>query len=71
MDDNYDTHKTANIEINQIFCLNASLISLFNFLNCILLVKVISLTALHRTSYPICTFAPVKSFIHVSVFFCE
>jgi hypothetical protein len=48
MDDNYDTYKTANIEINHM-----------------------SLTALHRGSSHISTFAPVKSFIHVSEHFLE
>jgi hypothetical protein len=37
------------------------------FLNRMLLVKNISLTALHRICSPISTFAPVKSFIYVSV----
>jgi hypothetical protein len=40
---------------------------MFNFLNFIILVKYISLTALHRISSPVSTFEPVKSFIHVSV----
>jgi hypothetical protein len=64
MDDNYDTYKTANIEINQLFFLTLDL--LFNFVNFILLVKYISLTTFQSwLTYR--HFAPVKSFIHVSV----
>jgi hypothetical protein len=63
-DDNHDTYKTANIKINQLF-LNAS--SSNEFSNFILLVKYMSLNALNRIRSPFSTFAPVKSFTHVSV----
>jgi hypothetical protein len=65
MDDNYDTFKTANNEIIQLFF--ERLINCLTFFNLILLVKYISLSALHRISSPISIFEPVKSFIHVSV----
>jgi hypothetical protein len=68
MDDNHDTYKTANIKINQLF-LNAWLSNEFS--NFILLVKYMSLNALNRIRSPFSTFAPVKSFIHVSVHFSE
>jgi hypothetical protein len=64
MDDNHDTYKTANIKIKQVF-FNAWLSNEFS--NFILLVKYVSLNALNRIRSPFSTFAPVKSFIHVSV----
>jgi uncharacterized membrane protein len=66
MDDNYDMYKTANIEINQLFFERLiDYLILRTYLS--LLVKYISLTSLHSTRSPISTFAPVKSFVHVSV----
>jgi hypothetical protein len=67
MDDNHDTYKTANVKINQLF-LNAQVL---NFSNFILHVNYISSNALNRIRSPFSTFAPVKSFIHVSVHFSE
>jgi hypothetical protein len=64
MDDNHDTYKTANIKTNQHF-LNACLS--YEFLNSTLLVKSMSLNALNTIRSSFSTFAPVKSFLHVSV----
>jgi hypothetical protein len=66
MNYNYDTSKTANIEIIQLL-FSKRLINYLIFLKFIILVKYVPLTALHRSSSPISTFEPVKSFIHVSV----
>jgi hypothetical protein len=62
MDDIYDTYKTANIEINQFFSFQR-LINNLIFLNFIIPVEYMSLSALHRISSPMSIFDPVKSFI--------
>jgi hypothetical protein len=58
VDDNCDTYKTANIEVIQLF-FSERLIN-FSFLNFIILMKYISLTALPRISSPISTFETVS-----------
>jgi hypothetical protein len=62
MDDNYDTYKTANIEINQLFF--ERLIKYFFFelhLSC----GIYIFDRVRQNSLSLS--APVKSFIHVSV----
>jgi hypothetical protein len=64
MDDNHDTHKTAKIEINQLYF--ERLVKYLIFRTSYNL-RNISLAALNRIRSPFNTFAPVKSFRHVSV----
>jgi hypothetical protein len=59
---NYDTCKTANIEINSFF-LNARLFTFF--MNFFILLKYKSLTALHRIHSPISSFVPFKSLLTI------
>jgi hypothetical protein len=61
MDDNLDTYKTANYEINQLFF--ERLINYLILLILSYLCKYVSLTALNIIRSPTITFTLVKSFI--------
>jgi hypothetical protein len=69
MDDNYDTYTTANIEINQLFL--ESLINYLIFFQLHHTCEIFIFDRVTRNELTYQHFESVKSFIYVSVHFCE